>query len=146
MQENEFFEIFTHRMLMRWADMDAYGHVNNAVYFRYMEQTRIDWLESVGMAAPQDGCGPVIIDASMTFLRQLRYPGELICRLLAGPMGRSSLATGFELYRADTPDVCVARGAAKIVWVNYAQGKSIPLPDALRQLIDAARTGNARAS
>jgi acyl-CoA thioester hydrolase len=31
---------------IRWGDMDAYGHVNNTVYFRYMEQARVEWLES----------------------------------------------------------------------------------------------------
>jgi acyl-CoA thioester hydrolase len=35
-------------MPVRWGDMDAYGHVNNTVYFRYMEQVRVEWLEQMG--------------------------------------------------------------------------------------------------
>jgi len=33
------------RIPVRWGDMDAMGHVNNTVYFRFMEQTRISWFE-----------------------------------------------------------------------------------------------------
>ena len=33
---------------IRWGDMDAYGHVNNTVYFRYMEQARVEYLEQLG--------------------------------------------------------------------------------------------------
>ena len=37
-------------MPIRWGDMDAFGHVNNTVYFRYMEQVRISWFEQIGLA------------------------------------------------------------------------------------------------
>jgi len=33
---------------LRWGDMDAFGHINNTLYFRYMEQGRIHWIESFG--------------------------------------------------------------------------------------------------
>jgi acyl-CoA thioester hydrolase len=55
-----------------------------------------------------------------------------------GKPGRSSLDTRFELYRADEPAALYARGAAKIVWIDYAAGKSVPLPDMLRQIIETA--------
>jgi acyl-CoA thioester hydrolase len=40
--------VYSNQMPIRWGDQDAMGHVNNTVYFRYMEQTRIEWLESFG--------------------------------------------------------------------------------------------------
>ncbi|WP_072637062.1 acyl-CoA thioesterase [Pandoraea pulmonicola] len=130
-------EVFRMRMPIRWGDMDAFGHVNNTVYFRYMEQVRISWLESINIASEESatGEGPVIINAAMTFLRQLRYPGEIDCRMFVGEPGRSSIDTRFELRRADTPDVLVAEGNAKIVWVNYKEEKSVPLPDSVRALV-----------
>ena len=51
---------------IRWGDMDALGHVNNALYFRYMETARVEWLRAVGaMGAGLDlkGDGPVIVNA-----------------------------------------------------------------------------------
>ena len=50
--------IHTSHMKLRWGDMDAFGHVNNTIYFRYMEQTRIEWLERAGSSMVIDGHGP----------------------------------------------------------------------------------------
>ncbi len=55
---------------------------------------------------------------------------------VGGKTGRSSVDTRFELMRADDPDTLYARGAAKIVWVDYAAGKSVPIPGLLRQIIE----------
>ena len=40
--------IHTALIPIRWGDMDAYNHVNNTIYFRYMEQVRVEYLESIG--------------------------------------------------------------------------------------------------
>jgi acyl-CoA thioester hydrolase len=118
---------------IRWGDMDAMGHVNNTVYFRYMEQARIDWLSALGCAPNPEGEGPVIINAHCTFLRQLAYPGDIEIRTFVGPQGRSSFETRHEIRRVDTPEVLAAEGGAKVVWVNFAQQKSMPLSDELRE-------------
>jgi acyl-CoA thioester hydrolase len=137
--DQAFHTVFELSMPIRWGDMDAFGHVNNTVYFRYMEQVRISWFEQVGIAGGNGaGQGPVIVNASMEFLRQLHYPGDVIGRMSVGKPGRSSFDTHFELVRADAPDTLYARGAAKVVWIEYAAGKSAPLPDALRRIIETS--------
>jgi acyl-CoA thioester hydrolase len=123
------------RMPIRWGDMDAMGHVNNAVYFRYLEQARVEWLQSAELAIEWVDTGPVVINAHCTYLRQLKYPGDIEIRTFAGAPGRSSFETMQEIRRVDTPDVLCAQGGAKVVWVNYAEEKSVPLPDELRRLL-----------
>ena len=59
------------RFAIRWGDMDAMGHVNNAVYFRYLESARIDWMRAVGCTPDPQGEGPVIINAFCNFYKQL---------------------------------------------------------------------------
>ena len=71
-------------------------------------------------------------------VKQLRYPGQIVCLTFAGQPGRSSIETRFELRRSDAPDTLVAEGGAKVVWIDYAAGRSIPLPDRLRTLLGAA--------
>lgn len=127
----------TARIPIRWGDLDAFGHVNNTIFFRYMEQARVEWLESCGMPMDGGGQGPVIVNAHCTFLRQLKYPGEIEVRTFAGQPGRSSFETYMEMRRTDQPELLVAEGGAKIVWVDYAMEKSVPLPQALRELIAA---------
>ena len=93
---NDYHAVFEMSMPIRWGDMDAFGHVNNTVYFRYMEQVRISWFEQLGIAGGNgEGQGPVIVNASMEFLKQLHYPGDVIGRMSVGTPGRSSFDTRF---------------------------------------------------
>lgn len=117
---------------IRWGDMDALGHVNNSVYFRYMEQVRISWFDSLGFNLQRRGEGPLIVNASCTFLRELHYPGNVICRQYVGAIGRSSVETYIDMLRGDEPEVVYASGAAKVVWVDYSTKKSAPLSDDAR--------------
>jgi acyl-CoA thioester hydrolase len=133
--------VHTMRMAIRWGDMDAMGHVNNTNYFRYIESARIAWLEQVGGLPDPRGEGPVIVNASMSFLKQLTYPGEIEVRTFVAPPGRSSVEVSHEirLLGADgEPGELHAQGMAKVVWVDFKAGKSAPLPDALRSALPTA--------
>jgi acyl-CoA thioester hydrolase len=132
--------VFTLVMPIRWGDMDAMGHVNNTVYFRYLEQARIAWFESIGYAGKDaNGHGPALINAHMTFLRQLRYPGDIECRMFAGQLGRTSFETGIEIRKVGEPQTLYAQGGGKVVWCDYTVDKSTPMPQALRALIEDAQ-------
>lgn len=120
----------TSRQPIRWGDMDALGHVNNTVYFRFMEQARIEWVYSLEAGGGyRAGTGPVIVNASCTFLVPLVYPGEVTVRMYLGEPGRSSVATHYEL---DEGGKRAAEGAAKMVWIDLASGRSVTLPDIVR--------------
>ncbi|MCL2344696.1 MAG: acyl-CoA thioesterase [Desulfobulbus sp.] len=123
------------RLPIRWGDMDAYNHVNNTIYFRYMEQARVEWMEGLGLLVRLGGDGPVIVNASCTFLKPMNYPGTVEVRTYVDPPGRSSVQTHMDML---IDGELYAEGAAKIVWTNTQTGKSIPLPDRLRALLEAA--------
>ncbi|MES3025978.1 MAG: thioesterase family protein [Pseudomonadota bacterium] len=125
-------------MPIRWGDMDAMGHVNNTVYFRYIEQARISWFDEIACAPDPAGSGPVIVNAHCSFLKQLKYPGEIEVRTLVGAPGRSSFEMTHEIRLIDAagaPGRLHARGGAKVVWVDFPAEKSIPLPETLRALL-----------
>jgi acyl-CoA thioester hydrolase len=126
------------RMPIRWGDMDTMGHVNNTVYFRYLEQARIEWFTEIGCEPDPLGEGPVIINAHCTFIRQLKYPGDIEVRTYVGPPGRSSFETMQEIRRIDQPEIIAAQGGAKVVWVNFPSEKSVRLPDHVRALLPSA--------
>lgn len=128
----------THEMLIpiRWGDMDVMGHVNNTIYFRYLEIVRLAWFDAIGCPANPQGEGPVIINAFCNFLRQLEYPGDVLAKHYIRNPGRSSLDTYVTLERADAPGEIYASGGSKMVWVDFPRQKSAPLPDWLRALAD----------
>ena len=128
----------THEMSIpiRWGDMDAMGHVNNTVYFRYFEIVRLEWLHRVGATTDPKGSGPVVVNAFCNFLRQLTYPGDVLARHCVTHPGRNIFDTYLTLERLDEPGVVYAEGGAKTVWTDYQAKKSAPLPDWLRALVN----------
>jgi acyl-CoA thioester hydrolase len=128
---------FTHETVipLRWGDMDAMGHVNNTIYFRYFETTRLEWLYRVGGPPDLAGRGAVIVNAFCNFVRQLEYPGDIVVRHYVCNPGRSSFDTYLTLERVDQPGVLYAEGGATTVWIDFKAQKSVPLPEAIRQLI-----------
>ncbi len=130
------------RIPIRWGDMDAMGHVNNTVYFRYIESARIAWLEQVGALPDPAGAneGPVVVNAYCSFLKQLTYPGEIEITTWVNPPGRSSVEVTHKirLVGADGQAGALhAEGGAKLVWIDFKAEKSRPLPDRLRALLPA---------
>ena len=127
----------THQMTIpiRWGDMDAMGHVNNTIYFRYMEIVRLEWLFSVGGAPDPNGIGPVIVNAFCNFVKQLEFPGDVLAKHYVAKPGRSSFETYITLERSDAPGVLYASGGAKTVWIDFAAQKSVPLPERVRALV-----------
>jgi acyl-CoA thioester hydrolase len=129
---------FTHQMIIpiRWGDMDAMGHVNNTIYFRYLEIVRLHWLYEVGGPPDPNGSGPVIVNAFCNFIRQLEFPGDILAKHYVANPGRSSFDTYITLERIDDPGVIYAEGGSKTVWTDFKAQKSTPLPDWMRKLVE----------
>lgn len=126
---------YTTTIPIRWGDMDPMGHVNNTLYFRYMEIVRLEWLCSIGAAPQPQGCAPVIVNAYCNFLQQLQYPGDIVAKHYVGHAGRSSFDTYMTLERSDAPGLVYADGGATTVWTDLKAQKSVPIPDWLRALL-----------
>jgi acyl-CoA thioester hydrolase len=123
------------RIAIRWGDMDAMGHVNNTVYFRYMEQARIGWFDAlVPDEAAWKSTGIVIANASCNFRRPINYPGTVEVKIYAGKPGGSSVGTYYEL-RVDNDAEPYADGAAVVVFIDMHKQKPIRIPEAIRGLL-----------
>ena len=114
-----------------WGDMDALGHVNNARYFDYFQEARIEWLRELNIVMT-DKTGPVVIQVSATFLKPVVYPATVTLDSSIHSLGTSSMVVDHHLYQNDT---LMAHGTSKIVWVDYERSKSIPLPEVLRTVL-----------
>jgi len=125
--------VHVERIAIRWGDMDAMGHVNNTVYFRYMEQARISWFDALVPAAEAwKDTGIVIANASCNFKRALNYPGTVEVRLTIDPPGGSSVPTFYELVMGDE---LYADGAAVVVFIDMKSQKPVRIPEGIRSLL-----------
>ena len=121
---------------VRWGDVDSMGHVNNARYFTYCESARMSYFAAVRMNEHREAesHGPALAAASLNFRAQVRYPADLEVATRVAEIGRSSFKMEYEILYRDTGDR-VADGTGVVVWVDYETGKSIPLPEALKEEI-----------
>lgn len=120
---------------IRWGDMDAMGHVNNTIYFRYLEQLRVDWLRSVNCKLDPNGEGVVIVNAFCNFYKQLEFPGEVLLKMYVSDPGRTTFETWGTMELVDQPGVIYAAGGATTIWVDFPKQKAQTLPDWLRALV-----------
>lgn len=123
--------VFQCELPLRFADMDADRHVNNAEYYRYMEEARMRWVHTLGLAMTPPAPIPVLAASACSFRAPLYYPGTVTVEIYLGRMGRSSLRTHYLLRSGDT---LAAEGYAVSVWVDSDTQRPIPLPDAVRRL------------
>jgi acyl-CoA thioester hydrolase len=133
-------QTFTHRIDVRFRDCDPMGHANHAVYFTYMEQARFAfWNDLRGQLGP-GGTSIILARAECDYRAQARFGDALEIRIRVSAVGRSSFALDYETVMADTGRP-IATGRTVQVTYDYAAQRTVPIPDGVRQLLEAARGG-----
>lgn len=117
---------------IRFSDIDAFGHVNNAVYFTYFEMARVAYLAQVGVVQDEFP-NPffIIAEATCQFKAPVRLQTRLLARVRLSRMGNASFDFEYQLVDAAT-DQIMAQGRTVQVVFDYQAGRSVPLPAAWR--------------
>jgi acyl-CoA thioester hydrolase len=127
---------FRFPMEVRFRDLDALGHVNNAVYLTYMESARIAYWLQVTDRPGLEGMDMILARAEIDFRAPLQDRDRIDVGVRCASMKRSSLVLEHRILRI--PDGLVVADARKVlVHYDYAAGRSTPLPPELRQRIKA---------
>lgn len=113
---------------MRWADADALNHLNNAVYFRYMEEGRISMFYT-GNVPQSSQFGPVVVHCSCDFKKSIVYPATVRVSHRLVRIGRSSMEHEVDLSVVTGDQLELrAQGRSVMVWMDFAADKSHPWP------------------
>ena len=116
---------------LRWSDLDAFNHVNNARYLTFIEQARIEWLEGIGEPWVTEEFGPVLAQTLLNYKLPIEYPANVFVELFTERLGTSSVTLGHRIVAEDGTLHC--DGHAVVVWVDRRTGKSRPLPEGVRR-------------
>jgi len=118
---------------VQWGDQDAFGHVNNVVYFRWMESARIEYFRQAGIgnAAAQQGTGPILASVKCDFRRQLMYPDTLLISASVTSLGRTSMKMAHRIYSASQKAVA-AEGDSTLVLFDYDAQRPVAVSDEIR--------------
>jgi acyl-CoA thioester hydrolase len=123
---------------VRWGDLDAFNHVNNTVFLRYVEEARIRYFDQLGDGWLSEDSGPVIVNINCNFRREIRYPATVRVTTTAHQASEKRLVMTHRLVDADHPEHLYGDAEVTALWVDKAAGGSIPLPSA----VVAALTGD----
>ena len=127
------------RVELRWRDMDAYGHVNNAVYLNYLEEARDAWVQEV-LGKVTDTWDFVLAGVAIDFKQELKQEdGAVLVRCALDSFGRSSVRTREEIVKQDETISAIAESV--IVARDPKVGRSRPLNDAEREALDRELQG-----
>ena len=118
-----------------WGEQDAFGHLNNVVYFRYMESVRMYYLERIGILRSHNELGIGVILASTTcdFLRPVQWPSKLTAHTGCSAVGNTSFT--MEYLITDDQGHAVARGTSVQVMFDYRRSTKVAVPEDIRQAI-----------
>jgi acyl-CoA thioester hydrolase len=123
---------------IRWGDMDALGHVNNAVYMTYLESARIAFFERWGWRFPGERPGvPVVVSQTFNYRQEVTYPADLQIGVACTEVRRRSFVLSYGVFRQGT-DVLFGDGATVLAWVDAAAGRAVAIPDDVRALLTEA--------
>jgi acyl-CoA thioester hydrolase len=116
-----------------WGEMDAYGHVNNIVYFRYFETARMAYFEK--LAAPgfldRDPVGPILASTSCRFRAALAFPDRVSVGARIARVDEDRFVMFYAVYSHRLRKIA-AEGEGTIVCFDYRENRKASLPDALR--------------
>lgn len=125
---------FFHPVEVRYADLDPQRHVNNAVYFSYMEQARASYLRHLGLWEGEDfdRLGVILAEASCRYLEPIRFGQSLLVGAATVRLGRKSFDMSYSIRDADGQRE-FATGKVVLVAFDYLTQGSIELPGPWRE-------------
>ena len=131
---------FVHRLQVRFRDCDPMGHVNNAVFLTYLEQTRFaHWRALWGFGPDKpasDVPGVIMARAEIDYRAQARYGDEIEIRLSVAKIGRTSFTYTYEIV--DRAGQVVANASTVQVMYDYRIGRPVPIPDDIRLMLEGS--------
>jgi acyl-CoA thioester hydrolase len=121
----------------RWADNDAYGHVNNTVYYEWFDSAVNAWMVEQGMLDIQAG-DPIalVVETSCTYSAPLAFPQAVEVGLAVEALGRSSIRYRIGVF-AKGSDAAAAQGQFVHVVVDRTTRRPVEIPEQWRERLQA---------
>jgi len=129
--------LYTAAISVRWRDLDAFNHVNNSTYLTYLEEARVQWLQRLPGSWSDEHAMPVMAASTLNYRLPIEWPGNVHIELYCARLGNSSMTVAHRIVDATDSSKLYCDGHVVMVWMDPARGKSVALPQALRDAASA---------
>jgi len=119
-----------------WGEMDAFGHVNNIVFFRYFESARIEYFLRLGLTnhMKETGIGPILAETTCRYLKPLQFPDTVTVYARIDSMSESGFTMEYLIVSKNAGEA--ARGTGRVVIYDYNKNAKAAVPDTIRNAIE----------
>ena len=124
--------------VIRFADLDPIGHVNNVAYIAFFESGRVMFFRDLGCAVDQPDFAWMTVRLEINYFQQLSLPGTIDVGTGVLEIGRSSVRLSHAVFAQDK---CVAQGECVMVMVDRSQDQASAIPEDLRDRLAALSCG-----
>lgn len=129
------------RVQTRWMDNDVYGHVNNVTYYSYFDTAVNQYLIEQGVLDIHAGrVVGLVVETGCSYFRSIAFPDRLEIGVRVAKLGNASVRYEVAVFREGDEAVCAA-GHFVHVYVDRDSGRSVPIPDDVRQVLARLGTG-----
>lgn len=127
---------------LRWRDLDAFNHVNNATFMTYLEEARIRWFDTLGGDWVTEAVAPLLAAVHMNYRQPISYPANVVVEMRCERAGNTSLTIGHRILADGAitmggEPALHADGKVVIVWIDRASGRPCPLPEMIRKAVES---------
>jgi acyl-CoA thioester hydrolase len=118
-----------------WSEMDLFGHINNVMYFKYVQASRVNYWEAIGLneMISKEKQGPILASTNCQFLKQLHFPGNIQLRCLMEFIKNTSFGFHHQIL-TETQEIA-AEAYDVMVMFDFSRNEKIAFPDALREKV-----------
>ncbi len=120
------------QLRLDWSELDLFGHINNVSYFKYLQASRLNYWEQLGLTDwyKEKGIGPLLASTRCEFRKPLHYPGKITVHVSVTEMRNTSFALYHQILNESGE--LAAEGYDIVVLYDYRKGEKFSLPEALR--------------
>ncbi len=127
---------FTINQSVRFRDIDALGHVNNAIYFTYMEEARKEFFMQIFNLSSAEGFPFILANISCNFNRPVRFEDKSVSvDIWVSKLGRKSFTFKYNIYSQTEPSLAFATAESVQVFYDYHSNKTIEIPTAFKEKV-----------
>lgn len=127
---------YTHiKLKVDWADLDLFGHVNNVVFFKYIQSARVNYCELIGLTSlnNSDKLSFMVASSQCQFKKPLRYPDEIHVFCKVDWIKNSSFQLSYQIHNSE--NIVIAEAADILVVYNHLQHCSFKMPESVRETV-----------
>jgi len=119
-----------------WSEMDLFGHINNVMYMKYIQASRVNYWESISLMKhfESGGIGPILLSTSCLFKKPLHYPGNILVQVRMEFIKNTSFGLHHQILNEEN-EVC-AEAKDIIVMYDFSRNEKVPVSGEMRDVIE----------